>query len=75
MATKLGLTKSRVMSTTYGDWARFRVEPRIGGQRRRAKNKVRYSLAISISASGQAVDLYSKIAALVEVRELQISIG
>ncbi|MGO4560109.1 S8 family peptidase [Mesorhizobium sp. 2RAF21] len=42
---------------------------------KRVKDKARYSLAISISASGQAVDLYSEIAALVEVKELQISIG
>ncbi len=42
---------------------------------KRVKDKARYSLAISISASGQAVDLYSEIAALVEVKELEISIG
>lgn len=42
---------------------------------KRVKDKARYSLVISISAAGQTVDLYSEIAALVEVKELQISIG
>lgn len=42
---------------------------------KRMTDKARYSLVISISAAGQTVDLYSEIAALVEVKELQISIG
>ena len=42
---------------------------------KRITDKARYSLVISISAAGQAVDLYSEIAALVEVKEIEISIG
>lgn len=42
---------------------------------KRMTDKARYSLVISICAAGQTVDLYSEIAALVEVKELQISIG
>jgi hypothetical protein len=38
-------------------------------------DKARYSLLISISAPGQAVDLYSEVAALVEVKELEVSIS
>jgi Subtilase family len=39
----------------------------------RVTDKARYSLVISISAPGQRVDLYSEIAALVEVKELEVS--
>jgi hypothetical protein len=52
-----------------GGWWKSHV-----GQRRVA-DKARYSLLISISAPGQAVDLYSEVAALVEVKELEVSIS
>lgn len=52
-----------------GGWWKSHV-----GQRR-VTDKARYSLVISISAPGQAVGLYSEIAALVEVKELEILIG
>jgi hypothetical protein len=42
---------------------------------RRATDKARYSLAISISADGQTVGLYSEIANLVEVKEVEVSIA
>ncbi len=42
---------------------------------RRVSDKARYSLVISISAAGQAVDLYSEIANLVEVKEIDVLIG
>jgi Subtilase family len=52
-----------------GGWWKSHV-----GQKR-VTDKARYSLAISISASGHSVDLYSEIAALVEVKELEVSVG
>ena len=52
-----------------GGWWKSHV-----GQKR-VTDKARYSLAISISAPGQAVDLYSEIATLVEVKEIEVSIG
>jgi hypothetical protein len=52
-----------------GGWWKSHV-----GQKR-VTDKARYSLVISISASGQAVDLYSEIANLVEVKELEVPIG
>lgn len=42
---------------------------------KRVTDKARYSLVISISAPGQKVDLYSEISALVEVKELEVSVG
>jgi len=42
---------------------------------KRVEDKGRYSLVISISAPGQKVDLYSEISALVEVKELEVSVG
>lgn len=41
----------------------------------RVSDRARYSLVISISAPGQAVDLYSEIATLVEVKELEVPVG
>jgi hypothetical protein len=38
-------------------------------------DKARYSIVISISAPGHAVDLYSEIANLVEVKEMEIPIA
>jgi len=52
-----------------GGWWKSHV-----GQKR-VTDKARYSLLISISAPGQAVDLYSEIATQVEVKELQVSIS
>jgi hypothetical protein len=52
-----------------GGWWKSHV-----GQRRVA-DKARYSLLISISAPGHGVNLYSEIAALVEVKELEIPIS
>ncbi|CEG09834.1 hypothetical protein BN961_03266 [Afipia felis] len=51
-----------------GGWWKSHV-----GQKRVA-DKGRYSLTISISAPGQAVDLYSEIANLVEVKELEVTV-
>jgi hypothetical protein len=39
---------------------------------RRALDTARYSLVISISAAGQAVDLYSEIANLVELKQIEV---
>lgn len=52
-----------------GGWWKSHV-----GQRR-VTDKARYALVISISASGQAVDLHTEIAALVEVREIEVATG
>lgn len=52
-----------------GGWWKSHV-----GQKR-VTDKARYSLVVSISAPGHAVDLYSEIAALVEVKELEVSVG
>ncbi|ACI93531.1 Y4BN [Afipia carboxidovorans OM5] len=52
-----------------GGWWKSHV-----GQRR-VTDKARYSLLISISAPGQAVDLYSEIATLVEVKELEVPVS
>lgn len=42
---------------------------------RRMNDKGRYALIISISAPGHAVDLYAEVAALVEVKEIEATIG
>lgn len=42
---------------------------------KRVSDKARYALVISISAPGQNVDLYSEIAAIVEVKEIDIPVG
>jgi hypothetical protein len=42
---------------------------------RRMSDKARYSLIISISAAGQAVDLYSEIANLVGVKEIEVPVA
>jgi hypothetical protein len=42
---------------------------------RRVSDKARYSLVISISAPGLPVDLHAEIANLVEVKEIEVSIG
>jgi len=42
---------------------------------RRVTDKGRYALVISISAPGQAVDLYSEVANLVQVKEIETLIG
>lgn len=44
------------------------------GQRRYEDN-CRYSLVISVSASGHAIDLHAEIANLVEVKEIEVLIG
>ncbi|MCB1359452.1 MAG: S8 family peptidase [Maritimibacter sp.] len=41
---------------------------------KRFDDQGRYALVISISAPGQAVDLYSEISALVEAREIELSV-
>ena len=38
-------------------------------------DKGRYALAISISAAGHAVDLYSEISTLVKAKEIETLIG
>lgn len=52
-----------------GGWWKSHV-----GQRR-ITDKARYSLVISISASGQPVDLYSEIAALVDAKQIEVPGG
>lgn len=52
-----------------GGWWKSHV-----GQRRWT-DKGRYSLVISISAPGQAVDLYTEVASLVEVKEIEALIA
>ncbi|PYD48625.1 S8 family peptidase [Novacetimonas pomaceti] len=42
---------------------------------KRVSDKARYALVISISADGHDVDLYSEIAAIVEVKEIDVLIG
>ncbi len=42
---------------------------------KRVEDKARYALVISIAAPGKEVDLYSEIAGLIQVKELQVSIG
>jgi hypothetical protein len=42
---------------------------------RRASDKARYSLVISISAPEQTIDLYSEISALVEAQQVQIGLS
>jgi hypothetical protein len=42
---------------------------------RRVTDKGRYALVVSISAPGQAVDLHTEIANLVEVKEIEALIG
>ena len=42
---------------------------------RRMNDKGRYALVISISAPGQVVDLHSEVAALVEVKEIEVTTG
>lgn len=42
---------------------------------KRVTDKARYSLVISISASGQNVDLYSEIEALVDAKEIEVLLG
>lgn len=52
-----------------GGWWKSHV-----GQKR-VGDKARYALVISISAPGQQIDLYSEIAALVEVKEVDVLLG
>lgn len=52
-----------------GGWWKSHV-----GQRR-VSDKARYSLAISISAPGQTVDLYTEISTLVEAQQVQIGLS
>ncbi|MBX3454867.1 S8 family peptidase [Ferrovibrio sp.] len=42
---------------------------------KRMTDKARYALVISISAPGQAVDLYSEISTLVEAKKVEIPLG
>jgi hypothetical protein len=51
-----------------GGWWKSHV-----GQRR-VSDKARYSLVISISAPGQPIDLYSEIANLIAVKEIEVPI-
>lgn len=52
-----------------GGWWKTHV-----GQQR-VTDKARYALTVSISAPGQAVDLHSEIAALVESKEIEVLLG
>ncbi|MDB5407453.1 MAG: hypothetical protein JWL84_2365 [Rhodospirillales bacterium] len=52
-----------------GGWWKSHV-----GQRR-VKDKCRYALVISISASGQVVDLHSEVSNLIEIKEIEALIG
>lgn len=52
-----------------GGWWKSHV-----GQKR-IEDKARYALIISISAPGQAVDLYTEISALVEAKEIEVLLG
>jgi hypothetical protein len=51
-----------------GGWWKSHV-----GQRR-VTDRARYALAISLTAAGQNVDLYSEIAALVEAKEIEVTV-
>jgi hypothetical protein len=58
----------RAFPTTHWDRLLFKIACRS----KRVMDKARYSLVISISTPGQAVDLYTQIATLVEVKELEV---
>lgn len=56
----------RIAVYPVGGWWKSHV-----GQRR-ATDKGRYALVISISAPGQAVDLYAEVASLIEIKEISV---
>ena len=56
----------RIAVFPVGGWWKSHI-----GQRR-STDKGRYALVISISAPGQAIDLYAEVANLIEVREISV---